>query len=79
MARGPYFRRQKGMGTYSQQENLLWVEKEQGIASPGKGKGVKKMGSLCSHDVSFGKAWKEGALGHTLQSFQEVFPGLYLS
>lgn len=79
MARDPYFRHQKAMDTYSQQDNLLWEEKEQGIARPGKGKGVKKKGSSCSHDVSFGKARKEGALSHSLQSFQEVFPGLYLS
>lgn len=45
---------------------------------PGGEKGIKKKQSLGSHDVSFGKTGKIGALGHSLQSFQKVLPGFYL-
>lgn len=45
---------------------------------PGGRKGVKIKGSSRSHDAKFGKAGKKGALGHSLPSFQEVFPGLSL-
>lgn len=41
---------------------------------PGGEKGIKKKQSLHSHVVSFGKTGKIGALGHSLQSFQEVLP-----